>query len=94
LCTVELAGRFVGQDGVLLTEGLCLYGGVDDDLRVDSHAFVFGRFGENAEGGEVWSKDWDESRSEGPAEGSADGEGAIVGHPIACGNKTVDHSHY
>jgi hypothetical protein len=75
-----------------LTEGLCLCSGVDDDLRVDSHAFVFGRFGENAKGGEVWSKDRDESRSEGPAEGSADGEGAIVGHPVACGSQTVDHT--
>jgi hypothetical protein len=92
LCTVELAGRFVGQDGVLLTEGLCLCSGVDNDLRVDSHAFVFGRFGGNAEGWEVWSKDGDESRSEGPTEGSADGEGAIVGHPVAYKSQTVDRS--
>jgi hypothetical protein len=92
LCTVELAGRFVGQDGALLTKGPCLCSGVDNDLRVDSHAFVFGRFGKNTEGGEVWSKDGDESCSKRPAERSADSEGAIVGHPVAYGSQTVDHS--
>lgn len=86
LCPVELVGSFGGQESVFFTEVLCLCSGVDDNLKIDSHAFVFGSVGGDTEGGKVWSEDWDESCSERPAEGSADGEGTIVGHPVACGS--------
>ena len=86
LCPVELVGDFGRQERVFLAKGLRFCSGVDDDLRIDSHVFVFGSIGGNAEGGKVWSEDGDECGSEGPAEGSADGKGTIIGHPVACGS--------
>jgi hypothetical protein len=81
---VGIAGRSGGEAGVLNAIGFGFGGGVNNELRVDYHAAVFGGFWGNAPRGECWTEDGDEGWCNVGAESRAHFERAGIGHPIAC----------
>jgi hypothetical protein len=81
---IGFPGGFGGEAAVLQAVCFGFGGGIDDELRVDDHAAVFGGFWRNALGGECWAENWDQGWCDVRAESCADCEGTGVWHPVAC----------
>jgi hypothetical protein len=79
---IGVASRFGGEGAVLHAVRFSFSGGIDDELRVDDHAAMFGSFWRNALGGKCWAENGNQGRCNIGAEGCAYCEGARVGHPV------------